>query len=71
MAKKPSYSKLKGQLRRLGRLQRGLAGIICLAFAYVVASRALDTGSWWEYGAALLLIIAGCRYVLLAVKSSK
>lgn len=70
MAKKPSYSKLKGQLRRLGRLQRGLAGIICLAFAYIVASLALDTGSWWEYGLALLLIVVGLRNLIRLIKGN-
>jgi hypothetical protein len=41
----------------------GLAifGVLELLLAYVVASRALDTGSWWEYGFAVLLTIGGIQ----------
>lgn len=71
MATKPSYNHLKSQLRSFGRLQRGVAGLICLGLAYALALQALDTGSWWEYGASLVLIIVGFRYVLGAVKPAK
>ncbi len=41
----------------------GLAifGVLELLLAYIVASRALDTGSWWQYGAAVLLTIGGIQ----------
>jgi hypothetical protein len=33
--------------------------IVCLVIAYLLVSRAVDTGSWWEYlGALVFLMIA-------------
>lgn len=71
MVAKPSYSHLKSQLRSFGRFQRGVAGLICLGLAFAMVLQALDTGSWWEYGATLLLIIVGLRYVFGAFKPAK
>ncbi|MEO8784909.1 MAG: hypothetical protein ABI221_01055 [Candidatus Saccharimonadales bacterium] len=39
---------------RLGHMVLALVEIV---LAYAVGSRALDTGSWWEYGFTLLLLI--------------
>jgi fatty acid desaturase len=36
-----------------------LLGIVCLGLAYLLLSRAFDTGSWWEYlGTLVFLILA-------------
>lgn len=54
-AKKPSVNKfMQWHDSRLGRLA---LAVIELVLAYIVGGRALDTGSWWEYGFTLLLLI--------------
>jgi len=44
----------------------GLAAIAVFA-AYLVGSRALDTGSWWEYGYTLALLVFGVNRFSVAV----
>lgn len=41
----------------------GLAifGLLELAIAFGLGTRALDTGSWWEYGFTLLFFIGGVQ----------
>lgn len=40
---------------------RAVFGVLELAIALSLAFRALDTGSWWEYGFALLFFIGGVQ----------
>jgi hypothetical protein len=35
--------------------------VIELALAYVVGSRAIDTGSWWEYALAFFFLIGAVQ----------
>jgi len=46
------------------------AVIELLAF-YLVGSRALDTGSWWEYGFALLLVIGSVQNIVQIFKKRR
>ena len=42
-------------------------GVLELAVAYVLASRAIDTGSWWEYLFTLIFFIGAAQnFVKLA-----
>lgn len=45
------------------KTRRGYAvmAVVELLLAYIVGSRALDTGSWWQYGFTLLLLIGGIQ----------
>ena len=43
-------------------------GVLELGIAYGLGSRALDTGSWWEYGLALLFLIGGIQNVVRLMK---
>lgn len=46
---------------------RLIMGIVGLALAYVLGSRALDTASWWQYGGTLLLLILSVRLLIKAI----
>ena len=37
------------------------AGAAGLLLAYILASRALDTGSWWQYLGTLILLVLSVR----------
>lgn len=47
----------------------GLFGLmlVALILAYIAASRALDTGSWWEYGYAVALLIFALNRFITAI----
>lgn len=43
------------------KLGHAVFGVLELAVAFSLAFRALDTGSWWEYGFGLLFLIGGVQ----------
>ena len=38
--------------------------LIELVVAYLLASRAIDTGSWWEYGFGLVLLVSSLNILV-------
>lgn len=52
--------------------RNGLAvsAVVELLLAYIVGSRALDTGSWWEYLFAFVLLIGGIHNTVKLIKVS-
>ena len=46
------------------RLTTVILAIVLLGLAYILGSRALDTGSWWEYGGTVLLVILAVNRAL-------
>jgi hypothetical protein len=59
MPKKAAISQFQQWYQsRWGHLILGLAELI---LAYLVGSRALDTGSWWEYSFTVLLLAGFIR----------
>ena len=44
-------------------------GLIELLLAYGVGSRAISTGSYWEYGLTLILFIGGINNVIKLIKT--
>lgn len=53
---------------RPARLGMGIAGLV---LAYLLATRALDTGSWWQYFGTLLLLVLSIRLIAHGIKSKK
>ena len=49
------------------RRSQAAIGIIGLGLAYVLGSRALDTGSWLEYGGTLLLFVLALKRIARAI----
>ena len=49
------------------RQAQAAMGVIGLVLSYLLATRAVDTGSWLEYGAALLLLILGIKRIARAI----
>lgn len=49
------------------KLGRAVFGALELAIAFSLAFRALDTGSWWEYGFGLLFLIGGVQNLVRLV----
>lgn len=45
--------------------------IIGLLLAYLLVSRALDTGSWWQYFGSFLLVFLAIRLIAGNIKSKK
>jgi hypothetical protein len=43
-------------------------GIISLGLAYLLLSRAIDTGSWWEYLGTLVLLVFAINRLLNSIK---
>ena len=43
-------------------------GILMLGLAYLLGSRAFDTGSWWEYLGTLVLIISGFNRLISTLR---
>jgi hypothetical protein len=41
-----------------------IVGLLSLLIAYIIASRAIDTGSWQQYGLTVLLLIVGIHQVI-------
>jgi len=52
------------------KTKRGLVvfGVLELAVAYGLASRAIDTGSWWQYGLGLLFLIGGLQNIIKLIR---
>jgi hypothetical protein len=48
-----------------------IGGIAGLVLAYLVASRAIDTGSWWEYLGTALIVIFSIRALMRSRKIKK
>ena len=53
------------------KTRRGYAvmAVVQLVLTYFMASRALDTGSWWQYSFTLLLLIGGIRNVVQLIRN--
>lgn len=45
-----------------------ILGVVGLVVAYVLGSRALDTGSWWQYLGTLVMVIISVRLFVRAIK---
>jgi len=45
-----------------------LTCVISLVLSYAFASRALDTGSYWEYLAALVAFVIFVKYLIRSLK---
>lgn len=46
----------------------GMAGLV---LAYLLISRAFDTGSWWQYLGTLLLLILSSQLIVRGIKTKK
>ncbi len=55
-------------IANLSKPQALTVALISLAAAYLIGSRALDTGSLWQYGLGLLLIIVSIRQLVRLFK---
>ncbi len=42
--------------------------ILELVMAYAIGSRALDTGSWWQYALTLLLLVGGVQNLVRLIR---
>lgn len=60
-----------GKVNQISRWKLILSGLIALALAYLLVSRALDTGSWWEYLGTLILLVASIRLFARGIKVKK
>ena len=49
------------------RKAQALMGLIGLVLAYLLGTRAVDTGSWWQYGGALLLFVLALKRIARAI----
>ena len=45
-----------------------LACVVSLILSYVLGSRAIDTGSWWEYSGSATFFIIGVKYLIRSFK---
>lgn len=48
-----------------------IMAIVGLAFAYLLGSRAIDTGSYWQYLGTTILVILSLRLTYRSVKPKK
>ncbi len=44
-------------------------GVVLLVLAYISGSRAIDTGSLWEYAIALLSLVGGVQNLVRAIRN--
>ena len=44
------------------------SGLLAFVLAYIVASRALNTGSWWEYLGTVILLTFGINRLIAALR---
>ncbi len=44
--------------------------LICLGIAYLLVSRAIDTGSWWEYFGAIVFLCTAINLLINVIKLS-
>jgi hypothetical protein len=49
------------------RKAQALLGLIGLVLAYLIGTRAVDTGSWIQYGTALLLFVLALKRIARAI----
>lgn len=49
------------------RQAQALLGVIGLVLAYLLGTRAVDTGSWMQYGGALLLFALALKRIARAI----
>jgi hypothetical protein len=47
----------------------GFQTLGAVVVAYILASRAIDTGSWWQYLGCLLFIVLGIKWGFSAFKN--
>ena len=52
-------------------LKNGLASLVFLGLTYVIGSRALDTGSYWEYLGTLISLILAIKFIVQLFKHGK
>ena len=45
-----------------------LSGLAALVAAYILGSRAIDTGSWWQYSGTVLLFAFAVNRVAKAIR---
>jgi hypothetical protein len=45
-----------------------VSGVVGLLIAYALASRAIDTGSWWEYLGCFVFLVLGAKLLVRAFK---
>ncbi len=46
-------------------------GLVFLVLAYIAGSRALDTGSYWEYLGCLVALVLGIKFIVHAVRNHR
>ena len=46
-------------------------GLLALLIAYIIGSRGIDTGSWWEYLGTLLFLAIGFNRLIVAIRVGK
>jgi len=51
------------------RMGRGSLLVLELGVAYILGSRAIDTGSIWQYSGTLVLLIAAVRNSVLFIRN--
>lgn len=49
------------------RPAQALMGLIGLFLGYLLLTRAIDTGSWWQYGGSLLLFALALKRIARAI----
>lgn len=49
-------------------IRKGAIGIVLLVVAYLVGSRALNTGSYWEYLGCFVVLYFAVKFIVRAVK---
>ena len=57
-------NKAKSVEANSSRLTAVILAVVFLGLAYILGSRALDTGSWWEYSGTFLLVILALNRAL-------
>lgn len=48
-----------------------LVGLLALIATYIIAIRAIDTGSLWQYGLTFALFIFGINRVIQAIRNKR
>ncbi len=68
---KQKAKKLSLNLANQPRWVLAITGVSGLILAYGIFSRALDTGSWWEYLAGLVLTVQAVRWLIQVIKGNE
>ena len=61
-------SKAQTPSQAINPIVDAILGVVGLVVAYVLGSRALDTGSWWQYLGTLVMVIISVRLFVRAIK---